>query len=409
MSQTSAKRSQSGVTPPIAAAGSGSERRRIDPELQNAQGERIAPDDVALSQGFVLASIQSDPLLPSFGTFDVQNLTGTARQCAYTASRLHTIQKAEPQALQATFGTNGGAVVAPLDIAGGGGGVESLTQLIYAPTHPASPLPLGVYTDFNALYQDFLLTQGYVDIYLDPRYGISGALYPPPIPPEAIIFPIPQESGAAAYDLQGRATFLTPITAQACVLYFEENGTEIIGCQGLTGNIVAVNRTAQPVFLVGEYDAFIPEVFALQNGATLQPLTAPVLRLGDPLSASPQSVIGLLNGSINSDPGGLVPAVTIPSNGTGIVFLGYNASIDTNTIGGDGTTAVFAVVSSSNAGTSPLLDGFQAFFTGTLLVDLAQVAQQITYDPANAGDWGSSIPTEIREALDTLAANVAIP
>ena len=34
---------------------------------------------------------------------------------------------------------------------------------------------------------------------------------------------------------------------------------------------------------------------------------------------------------------------------------------------------------------------------------------EIAYTPTNSGDWGSSIPTTLQEALDTLAANTTIP
>lgn len=121
MSNTPQKRTQDGITPIIQAAGSGFERRTVDPNLKDERGRRIAPHTIALSNGFALASINNDPNLPNFGTFDVQNMLSVAAQCVWEASALHSIQKPVNQAEEIGFGPNGGAVVAPLSFGGGSG------------------------------------------------------------------------------------------------------------------------------------------------------------------------------------------------------------------------------------------------------------------------------------------------
>lgn len=45
----------------------------------------------------------------------------------------------------------------------------------------------------------------------------------------------------------------------------------------------------------------------------------------------------------------------------------------------------------------------------TPTISIGSNATRMAYTPTTAGDWGSSVPTTIQEALDTLAANTTIP
>lgn len=166
------------------AAGTGQERRRVDPELRNAQGQRIAPNTISVADGFEVVSIQDDPLDPFFGTFDVQNRLMISARCAWEASNLHTIQKPFPQDASETFGILGGGVFPPLPFSGGGGGggyddslflpqygnpvavdttqaaldanKRTLRRLTYAP-HIAPSLPPSpdVFASWQALYDAY--------------------------------------------------------------------------------------------------------------------------------------------------------------------------------------------------------------------------------------------------------------
>ena len=184
MSNTVQKLTQSGRTPLVEAAGTGQERRRVDPELRNAQGQRIAPNTISVADGFEVVSIQDDPLDPFFGTFDVQNRLMISARCAWEASNLHTIQKPFPQDASETFGILGGGVFPPLPFSGGGGGggyddslflpqygnpvavdttqaaldanKRTLRRLTYAP-HIAPSLPPSpdVFASWQALYDAY--------------------------------------------------------------------------------------------------------------------------------------------------------------------------------------------------------------------------------------------------------------
>lgn len=117
MSGTPQKLTGHGKTPPIEAAGSGNERRVVDPELRDLLGNVIAPRTIAVSDGFEVASIQDDPNLALFGTFTVQNRLSVEAQCKWEASHLHSIQKAVNETEEGSFGTNGGGVEPPLAFA----------------------------------------------------------------------------------------------------------------------------------------------------------------------------------------------------------------------------------------------------------------------------------------------------
>lgn len=129
MSRVIEKLTGTGVTPPIEAAGTGNERRVVDPELRSGRGEVLAPRTISLSNGFEIASIQDDPNLPLFGTFTVQNKLTVSAQCKWEASHLHTIQRAADLPDQTTFGSLGGAVEPPIPLAGGGGEVNTASNL----------------------------------------------------------------------------------------------------------------------------------------------------------------------------------------------------------------------------------------------------------------------------------------
>lgn len=118
---TTQKLTQIDTTPLIDAAGSGNERRVIDPQLRNDRGERIAPNNVSVSDGFHVASIDNNPLSPTFGTFSIQNRLSVAAFCSWQASSLHSIQKPINQAQTGSFGPLGGAALPPLAFSGGTG------------------------------------------------------------------------------------------------------------------------------------------------------------------------------------------------------------------------------------------------------------------------------------------------
>lgn len=179
MSGTPQKLTGYGKTPPIEAAGSGNERRVVDPELRDLLGNVIAPRTISVSDGFEVASIQDDPNLALFGTFTVQNRLSVEAQCKWEASHLHSIQKPARQAEQTTFGALGGGVEPPLPFAGGGGGAytdnllprygnpipvasfqaaldankRTIRTLVYRPNLPASTPPApNTFTDWSDLY-----------------------------------------------------------------------------------------------------------------------------------------------------------------------------------------------------------------------------------------------------------------
>lgn len=179
MAKTSEKRTQEGLTPLIQEAGSGNERRVVDPELKDAYGRRIAPRTIAVSDGFEVASIQDDPNLPLFGTFTVQNRLTVAARCKYEASALTSPQKPARQVDLESFGALGGGIDPPLPFAGGSGGAytdnllprygnpipvasfqaaldankRTIRTLVYRPNLPASTPPApNTFTDWNDLY-----------------------------------------------------------------------------------------------------------------------------------------------------------------------------------------------------------------------------------------------------------------
>lgn len=178
MANTTQKLTQVDVTPQIDPAGSGNERRVIDPQLRNSRGERIAPNSVSVSDGFHVASIDNNPLSATFGTFSVQNRLSIAAICFWQASFLHSIQKPTNQAQTGSFGPLGGAVLPPLAFSGGTGSytdsllpqygnpiaVSTLQQaldankrtirtLVFRPNLPSSTPPApNTFTQWAALY-----------------------------------------------------------------------------------------------------------------------------------------------------------------------------------------------------------------------------------------------------------------
>lgn len=102
MSQSIQKLSQAGAIeiPP-------GERVRIDPELVNSSGERIAPDQVHTNGGFIASSIQDDPLKPEYGTFDLQSTRSDIATCAWLAEYDHSIQYDHSQPIQTGLGERG--------------------------------------------------------------------------------------------------------------------------------------------------------------------------------------------------------------------------------------------------------------------------------------------------------------
>lgn len=125
------------------------QRVRIDPQLKNAQGGKLAPTFAAVSRGFIVASIQ-DTVGPGFGTVDVQNITTLPQDLQWYAEWTHTIQKSNTQPDQTDLGPLGAqpSPLPPLPLGGGGGGgnVEffSFPVSFAAPgVIPLSPLAPG--------------------------------------------------------------------------------------------------------------------------------------------------------------------------------------------------------------------------------------------------------------------------
>lgn len=122
MSSSSQALAKKGTYGPITAG----ERVRIDPGLRNARGGILAPDDVILSDAFICASIQNDPLQPAtFGTFDIQNISSEERSCDWIAIYEYSTQYNHRDEIQTGLGTLGAdpSPDAAIAIGGGAGGV----------------------------------------------------------------------------------------------------------------------------------------------------------------------------------------------------------------------------------------------------------------------------------------------
>lgn len=301
------------------------------------------------------------------------------RQFEARAEILDTCLRIYENALNAEIGGTAG-------VAGG--------QLVFAPNNP-NPGP-GVYTNWADLYAAFQLTRGLVDIYFDYQYGDFGTV--PVLPAEYAIFPVP----AGAYDFERRAVFRGIIASALCIV-LPEAGTTFVGLRGISGGVGVFNTTPDPIILLGEIAAFLPEIFFMEFGATLgsDVGAAPVLTMGN--GPSLQSVVGLSTANIINAG---APAIGIVPGGIGILYAVGPSEVAADSVQGDGTTGFFVILGASSSNVD-LVN--QANFLGTLLIQLLQVAPQIGYGPTTPGDWGSAVPDDVGEALDILAANTVIP
>lgn len=267
-------------------------------------------------------------------------------------------------------------------------------QLVFSPNNPSPGA--GVFTNWADLYAAFQATRGMVDIVFDYANGFFGMV--PALPAEYSVFPIP----ADAYDFERRARFRAPVSSALCII-LPAAGTTIVGLSSLSGGVGVYNETPDPIILLGEIAPFWPEILFLEFGASVAsgPGAAPVVTLGN--GPSQQSVIALLAGNI-LDAG--APSVGVAPNGFGILFYLEHTEISQNSLAGDATTTLFAIIGAASANANLVS---QANFLGALFMQLGQFADQLGYIPGNAGNWGSSVPDDVAEALDTIAANVVIP
>jgi len=151
VSNSNQKLTQTGITPLIDVAGLGNERRVIDPDLVNEKGERIAPNNISVSDGFHVASIDTNPLSPTFGTFSVQNRLSVAAQCRWQAQHIHSVQRPTNQATSATFGPIGGAVLPPLPFGGGSGSYNDTLFPRYGNPIPVATLQAALDANKKAI------------------------------------------------------------------------------------------------------------------------------------------------------------------------------------------------------------------------------------------------------------------
>lgn len=251
--------------------------------------------------------------------------------------------------------------------AGPGGPPE--TNLIFDPAG-IGPVAPNVFSDWEKLYEQFLLVPGEVKIF----------------------FPGPASIPAGTYDMQRRGLMVGPFSEFGLPPVVSLEPGVVLENMAILESIELRQTGPDPSIVLVDDEQLI-----LFKGARLSSTAGPVVSLEG--SVTPAQVTLIFGGAITGASGGA--PVAIPAGNQGLVVSLVISGVYDGSVSGPATAVLILVVDANQqVPPPPTLPGF----AGTVVLNLFDDASLIGYSAAVGADWGGSPPATVAEALDRIAA-----